>query len=219
MKKLFKAIRDKNIEMVRELITTSSELVNCIAKQPPKKDDGQSPLQVALKTGAFDIAEFLIDHGADLNFIEEESCCNTWRAPVIHDAINAAVMSSRWNTNNPYTGFEVFSTEENAITARKILEKMLQLGADVNKVDSSGNSGIWRFCLQANQILPRYNYATDSACDDRIFTSELETDLLSILKLLCQYGADLSYTSPNVGITVKEFYTNGSMAKLLNQVD
>ena len=219
MKKLFKAIRNKNIEMVRELITTSSELVNCIAKQPPKKDDGQSPLQVALKTGAFDIAEFLIDNGADLNFIEDESCCNTWRTPVIHDAINAAVMSSRWNTNNPYTGFEVFSIEENAIAARKILEKMLQLGADVNKVDSSGNSGIWRFCLQANQILPRYNYATNSECDDRIFTSELETDLLSILKLLCQYGADLSYASPNVGLTVKEFYANGSMAKLLNHVD
>ena len=219
MKKLFKAIRDKNIEMVRELITTSSELVNCIAKQPPKKDDGQSPLQVALKTGAFDIAEFLIDNGADLNFMEAESCCNTWRTPVIHDAINAAVMSSRWNTNNPYTGFEVFSTEENAITARKTLEKMLQLGADVNKVDSSGNSGIWRFCLQANQILPRYNYATNSECDDRIFTSELETDLLSILKLLCNYGADLSYAPPNVGLTVKEFYANGSMSKLLNHVD
>lgn len=219
MKKLFKAIRDRNIELVRVLITTSSELVNCIAKQPPKKDDGQSPLQVALKTGAFDIAEFLIDNGADLNFMEDESCCNTWRAPVIHDAINAAVMNSRWNTNNPYTGFEVFSTEENAITSRKILEKMLQLGADVNKVDSSGNSGIWRFCLQANQILPRYNYATNSECDDRIFTSELETDLLSILKLLCKYGADLSCVSPNVGLTVKEFYANGSMAKLLNQVD
>ena len=219
MKRLFKAIRAGNIELVRELIASNSELVNCIAKQPPKKDDGQSPLQVALKTVAFDIAEFLIDHGADLNFIEEESCCNTWRAPVIHDAINAAVMSSRWNTNDPYTGFEVFSTEENAITARKILEKMLQLGADVNKVDSYGNSGIWRFCLQANQILPGYNYATNSECDDRIFTSELETDLLCILKLLCKYGADIHYVSPNESLTIKEFYVHGSMSKLLNHVD
>jgi ankyrin repeat protein len=93
MKKLFKAIRDKNIEMVRELIASSSELVNCIAKQPPKKDDGQSPLQVALKTGAFDIVEFLIDNGADLNFMEDESCCNTWRTPVIHDDSNRAFRS------------------------------------------------------------------------------------------------------------------------------
>ena len=219
MKKLFKAIRDKNIELVKQLIASNPELVNCTAKQPPKKDDGQLPLQVALKTGAFDIAEFLIDNGADLNFMEDESCCNTWRAPVIHDAINAAVMSSRWNTNNQYTGFEVFSTKEKAIIARKILEKMLQLGSDLNKLDSSGNSGIWRYCLQANQILPRFNYATNCECDDRIFTVELETDLLSILKLLCKYGADLSYASPNVGLTVKAFYSNGSMAKLLSHVE
>ena len=219
MKKLFKAIRDKNIELVKQLIINDPVLVNCTAKQPPKKDDGQSPLQVALKTGAFDIADFLIDNGADLNFMEDESCCNTWRAPVIHDAINVAVMSSRWNTNNPYTGFEVYSTEENAITARKLLEKMLQLGSDTNMLDSSGNSGIWRYCLQANQILPRFNYATNCECDDRIFTVELETDLLSILKLLCKYGADLSYVSPNVGLTVKAFYANGSMAKLLSQVE
>ena len=219
MKKLFKAIRDKNIELVKQLIINDPVLVNCTEKQPPKKDDGQSPLQVALKTGAFDIADFLIDNGADLNFMEDESCCNTWRAPVIHDAINAAVMSSRWNTNNPYTGFEVYSTEENAITARKLLEKMLQLGSDTNMLDSSENSGIWRYCLQANQILQRFNYATNCECDDRIFTVELETDLLSILKLLCKYGADLSYVSPNVGLTVKAFYANGSMAKLLSQVE
>ncbi len=218
MKKLFKAIRDKNFELVSLLINSNPELVNCTAKQPPKKDDGQSPLQVALKTGAFDIAEYLIDNGADLNFIEDEYCCNPWRVPVIHDAINAAVMSSRWNTNNQYIGFEVFSTEENAVKARKILEKMLQLGSNVNKLDSHGNSGIWRFCLQANQILPSFNYTTNCECDDRIFTIELETDLLNILNLLCKYGADLSYVSPNVGLTVKEFYANGSMSKLLSYV-
>ncbi len=219
MKKLFKAIREKNFELVSQLINSSPDLVNCTAKQPPKKDDGQSPLQVALKTGAFDIAEYLIDHGADLNFMENESCSNTWRTPVIHDAINAAVMSSRWNTNNQYTGFKVFSTEEDAISARTLLEKMLQLGADINKLDSHGNSGIWRFCLQANQILPRFNYTTNCECDDRIFTAELEADLLNILKLLYRHGADLRYVSPNVGLTVKEFYANGSMAKLLSQVE
>ena len=218
MKKLFKAIRDRNIELVKQLIDSNPELVNCTAKQPPKEDDGQSPLQVALKAGAFDIAEYLINNGADLNFMEDESCCNEWRTPVIHDAINAAVMSSRWNINNQHMGFKVFSTEENAITARRVLEKMLQLGSDINKLDSYGISGIWRFCLQAKQILPSFNYSTDCECDDRIFTVELETDLVSILKLLYSYGADLSYVSPNVGFAVKEFYTKGSMAKLLSQI-
>lgn len=114
-------------------------------------------------------------------------------------------MNSRWNTKKKYMGFEVFSTEENAINARRILEKMLQAGSDINKLDSYSNSGIWRFCLQAAQILPSFNYDTNCECDDRIFTVELETDLFSILKLLCKYGADLNYASPNVGLTVKEF--------------
>lgn len=219
MKKLFKAIRDKNIGTVIQLINSNPELVNCTAKQPPKKDDGQSPLQVALKTGALDIAELLIDHGADLNFMEDTSCCNAWRTPVIHDAINAAVMRSRWNVNNMYTGFKVFSTEENAVYSRRILEKMLQLGSDVNKLDSYGNSGIWRFCSQANQILPSFHYAENFECNDRIFTVELETDLVCILKLLCRYGADLNYVSPNTGLAVKDFYAKGSMAKLLSQVE
>lgn len=46
MKKLFKAIRAQDYELVKQIIEAKPELVNCTAKQPPKKDDGQSPLQV-----------------------------------------------------------------------------------------------------------------------------------------------------------------------------
>ena len=63
MKKLFKAIRDGNIELVKQLVDNKPELANCVAKQPPKKDDGQSPLQVALKTGNVLIAEYLFGYG------------------------------------------------------------------------------------------------------------------------------------------------------------
>ena len=142
MKKLFKAIRAQDYELVKQIIEAKPELVNCTAKQPPKKDDGQSPLQVALKTGAFDIADYLINQGADLNFMEDASCCNSWRTPVVFDAITAAVMTSRWNTNTSYGGLQVFSTLEDADRAYEILEKMLQAGADPNRTDSYGNTGI-----------------------------------------------------------------------------
>lgn len=218
MKKLFKAIRHGEIEVVKQIIQDKPTLVNCVAKQPPKKDDGQSPLQVALKTGNFEIAEYLIDMGADLNFIEDVSCCNSWRMPVVHDAITAAVMKSRWNTNNKYMGFKVFSTEQDAKRAYAILKKMIDLGADVNALDSHGSSGIWRFCSQANQILPSYNYSTHCESDDRIFTEELEEDLSNIVNLLYKSGADFSYESPNVKCTVFEFYKEGSLAKLLKNI-
>lgn len=220
MKKLFNAIKNSNIEEVKNIISNNPKLVNCIAKQPPQKDDGQSPLQVALKTGSFEIAEYLIDMGADLNFMEDATCCNSWRTPVVHDAINAAVMNCRWNTNNQYSGFKVFSTKQKAETAFNVLKKMLMAGADLNKCDSYGNSAIWRFCLQAAQILPTYNYRENIESDDRILTDELDEDLSKILKLLCEYGADLNYVSPNTNTTVLNFYKHGSIARLLeNTID
>lgn len=125
MKKLFKAIRDGDIDLVRQLVDGKPELANCVAKQPPKKDDGQSPLQVALKTGNILIADYLLDVAADVNFIEDESCCNRWRTPVLHDAINCAVMCSRWNTNDKVFGFRLFSNKERADASLAVLKRMI----------------------------------------------------------------------------------------------
>lgn len=71
------------------------ELVNCVARQPPRKDDGQSPLQVAFKTGRFEIAHLLLDSGADVNFIEGPDSCDDWRMPVLSHAVLTAGMSCR----------------------------------------------------------------------------------------------------------------------------
>ncbi len=113
VKKLFQAIRQGDLETVKELLDKKPELIGCTAKQPPKKDDGQSPLQVALKTGNFEIAEYLLMLHADVNFMESKDCADEWRAPVIHDAINAAVMNSRWNVNSEiYGGVKVFHSKD-----------------------------------------------------------------------------------------------------------
>ena len=218
MKKLFTAIRSSDIETVRKIIEKKPTLVNCVAKQPPKKDDGQSPLQVALKTGNTAIADYLLDMGADVNFIEDESCCNDWRTPVLHDAINCAVMFCRWNTDDKYMGFRVFSTKERAAHALGILKRMLDMGADVNALDSYGNSGLNRFALQAKQILPAFNYAEHREEADRIFTEELHEDLWNVLNALKEAGADASYKAPNLGYSVREFCSEGSISVLFDEV-
>lgn len=218
MKKLFTAIRSSDIETVRKIIEKKPALVNCVAKQPPKKDDGQSPLQVALKTGNTAIADYLLDMGADVNFIEDESSCNDWRTPVLHDAINCAVMFCRWNTDDKYMGFRVFSTKERAAHALGILKRMLDMGADVNALDSYGNSGLNRFALQAKQILPAFNYAEHREEADRIFTEELHEDLWNVLNALKEAGADASYKAPNLGYSVREFCSEGSISVLFDEV-
>ena len=218
MKKLFTAIRTSDLETLTQIIEKKPELVNCTAKQPPKKDDGQSPLQVALKTGNTAIANYLLDNGADVNFIEDGSCCNQWRTPVLHDAINCAVMLCRWNTDDKYMGFRVFSTKERAEEGLAVLKRMLDMGADVNALDSYAKSGLNRFALQAKQILPSFNYAEHCEDKDRIFTDELHEDLKKVLQALKDAGADPSYKAPNLGYSVREFCSEGSVSILFEEV-
>ncbi len=216
MKKLFQAIRKHDFETVKELIESKQELVNCVAKQPPKSDDGQSPLQVALKTGGLTISEYLLDHGADVNFMESKDCCNAWRAPVIHDAINAAVMCSRYNTRDYDSGKYIVENDKKlAERALRILERMIAMGSDVNAADSYGNTCLWRFCLQSSQILPGYDYQKKIELADRKLTKELSDDLSEIVSVLRKAGMDMNYVERHYGKTVFEYYEGQAILKIL----
>ena len=215
MKKLFTAVRKNDLPIVKAILEKQPGLISCISGSAPKKDAGQSLLQIVLKCGSLDVADYLIDFGSDINFIESEISGNPWRAPVLHDAINAAIMSCRWNTYSPARGLTVFSTEQQANFAYTILEKMLRLGADVNAADSYGNTGIFRACIQASQILPAQNRQTSEFSTDRLFTQELEHDLRQIFSLLQNFGADVSYKRPDLGMTVYEFCPNILISNLL----
>ena len=202
MKKLFTAIQKNDIATVKALLDKSPELISCTLKGTPKKYDGQSPLQAALKDSSTEMIELLLEYHPDVNFIEDESCANTWRAPVIHDAINRAIMYSRWNVNRP-DGLEVENTKEEADAAFDILKKLISLGADVNAKDSYGNACIDRACLQTRQILPI------KGSNDRILTAELRSDISRIFDLLISRGADMDYIAPNAwGKTYTEHYEN-----------
>ena len=72
MKKLFKDIRNNNIEAIQAAIAKNPAIVNeYFDGKAPKKDIGQSPLQVAIKCRRFEIIDLLIAHGADINFMED----------------------------------------------------------------------------------------------------------------------------------------------------
>ena len=190
MKKLFTAIQKNDMATIQNIIKKNPELISCVFSGSPKKYDGQSLLQVALKTADAEIVTYLLDMNADVNFIEDESCENDWRAPVIHDAINRSIMFSRWNVMRD-TELEVHSTKDSADESFEILKRIIIMGADVNAKDSYGNACLDRACLQARQILPRHN------SDDRVLTDELRSDLKRIFSLLIESGADMNYVAPS----------------------
>ena len=196
MKKLFKAIRENDIEEVRRLIEKKPELTNCVAKQPPKKDDGQSPLQVAIKTHRFEIANYLLDEGADVNFMEDPaSCCDDWCMPVLHISVMAAVSCCRHNSQfaiDDKVFFTEHSTKELADASFALLQRLLEMGADVTARESHGASLAWRLCRSAADLLPQYNWGSDTVSATAVVTPEWEQDLTRIFALLKEYKTDFS---------------------------
>ena len=59
------AIRNGELDEVRAQLAADPELAHTTVSAPPKNDDGQSPLQIAFKTGRYDAAELLVAAGAD----------------------------------------------------------------------------------------------------------------------------------------------------------
>lgn len=204
MKKLFQAIRKRDNDTIKKLIEKQPELVNCIAKQPPKKDDGQSPLQVAIKTNNFEIANFLLDHSADVNFIEPEGSYDDWRMPVLNYAVLAAVMNCRHNTkfdSGDRIFFNEYSSKEEADASFGFLKRILEMGADINQKESRGASCVWRLCKSAEDILPSYSWGEHRVSDSAVVTPEWKSDLGRIFMILKEYGADFNDEE------IKSYYT------------
>ncbi len=216
MKKTFSAIRKGDTAAVKAFLETHPDEIHTVAKQPPKKDDGQSLLQVALKVGQLDIANLLLDFNADVNFMESPECCNDWRMPVLHDAIRCAIMNCRWNAQDYISkSYIVHSSEEKADQAYWILRRMLVLGADVSAKDSYGNTCLERAILDARQLLPRYNYSTGTTLNDRMITDELTQDFLRIFDLLFEYGASSQWIDRTSGRTIKEHYAYEPVSRFI----
>ena len=55
IKIFFKAVAEGDINKVTELLNSKSEYLSFCNVAPPKKDDGQSALQMAITTGNFEI--------------------------------------------------------------------------------------------------------------------------------------------------------------------
>lgn len=78
------------MEAVRAAISKNTAVVNEVYNaKTPKKDIGQSPLQVAIKCGEFEITDLLLEKGAAPDFMEApalvppHSVCMS----VLHDAV------------------------------------------------------------------------------------------------------------------------------------
>lgn len=193
--------------------------MSLVATAPLKNSAGQSPLQVAYRNGQFEIVALLLTHGADPNFIEHTGR-EPWAMPVLHHAITAAVMRSRWLAQTRYEvggdrGWVTRNSVEQADAAFAALQLLFESGADIQGIDSYGNSVIARAVLDARQILPSYKHSDPDWVDLKPLNAELVADLSRVFDLLIERGADLDEIDPQFGKSVREFYRAEPVARFL----
>lgn len=193
IKLFFKAVSEGDFNKVSELVDNNIEFLTICNVAPPKKDDGQSGLQVSFKTGNFEIAKFLINRGADVNFIEDSEI-NEWTAPVLHDCIRATIF-------NCYTLQKDTEHFENAFS---LLELILSKKANPKAIDSYGNNCLHRAIMDTRQMLD--NPMTD-------FTNDiLIKQLQRVFSELIKAGADIKESSENRD-SAEELYFNFKLEK------
>lgn len=200
MKKLFKAIRQENLEEVKSIIEKNPELVNCVATPPPKKDNGQSPLQVATKIGAIEIINYLLEQRADVNFMEAEDDDPGVRAPVLHDAIRMTLVSL------------CYKRLDKSDYGLKLVEELLKRGADPNKRASNGFDALNAAISDAENILEKDIYSDT--------WKKAEQQITKLFDVLIEYGADFNawanhghFPEPHPGESNKERYLDDFVSK------
>ncbi len=180
MKKLFKDIRHNDIGAIRTAIAKSPNVVNeSYDGKAPKKDIGQSPLQVAIKCGRFEIIELLLENGADVDFMEDpvlvppHSICMS----VLHDAIIGAMDSL------------LYGNYESSEKYVKLIEKLLKKGANPNKETCSEDYPAEIPPVGTLVTHARENLRRNASTDITMFEIS-KNRLFEILDLLKKYDAD-----------------------------
>ncbi|MDF0708530.1 hypothetical protein [Flagellimonas okinawensis] len=170
----FKSIRNHQNDMVKAIVINNKDFVLLTRPDLPKKDNDQTGLQVSFKVENFEIAEFLIQQGADLNHIAET--IDEWNMPVLHECIRAVIFQSLTLKKNTDSFEKAFG----------LLKLMLERGADPNGIDSYGNSCLMRAFLDSRQMIDHPNFNENSGVVEQ---------LKRVFDLLIEKGADKEYSN------------------------
>ena len=130
MKKLFTCIRQGKVDEVAAILDRKPELISCLAKAPPKKDDGQSPLMVAIKSDNLEVAHLLLDRGADVNFRDAPSQPGNESAPVWYMAVGQCFMRAGDHVSEQH--------KERSKGYFLLLRRLLDMGMDPNQKTTTG---------------------------------------------------------------------------------
>lgn len=202
--------KSSNLDAIRELLAEDPSLVNAVAPKKLADIRGMSPLQVALCTGWHaDIAWYLLDHGADVNYRPEKKW-STESHPALFDAVNVALWNARryaWDGRpTPPLNLVWLHTTEEADESFALLERMVRMGADVNQPDYDNRNALFEAVATANFLCPSKDPATGEFYPGKTMTPEMREDFRWVIGFLLRCGADTGCVSSFLKKTVAQYF-------------
>lgn len=192
MKKLFTVIRQGKLDEVTRILDKNPDLIACLAKAPPKKDDGQSPLMVAIKSDNLEVAHLLLDRGADVNFKDAVNPYGSnFSAPIWYDAIGQCFMRA---------GHTVGPGPKRSEGYFLLLRRMLDMGMDPNQTTSPGNLNAWVHALNQYDEFAHKSFSDYPPSREREMEEQrrLREMLKAVLDELLKHGVDIhAFEPPN----------------------
>lgn len=190
MKKLFVSIRQGKVDEVAAILDKRPELISCLAKAPPKKDDGQSPLMVAIKSDNLEVAHLLLDRGADVNFADAVNPYGiNFSAPIWYDAVGQCFMRAGDHVSE--------QNKERSKGYFLLLRRLLDMGMDPNQ-RTSHNLNAWQHALEEYERFAHSSYPSYYVEGTKARNRQLREMLQAVLDELLKHGADIhDFRPPN----------------------
>lgn len=185
MKKLFTMIRRGNLEEVARILDKNPDLISCLAKAPPKKDNGQSPLMVAIKSDNLEVAHLLLDRGADVNFRDAPTQPGNESAPIWYLAVGQCFIRAGDHVSEKH--------KERSKGYFLLLRRLLDMGADPNQKFTTDrlSRNAWHVALDEYDNFARKSYSDYYVEGDKAHNRQLREMLKAVLDELLKHGVDI----------------------------
>ncbi|XP_044000972.1 uncharacterized protein LOC122847395 [Aphidius gifuensis] len=184
------AIRNDNLEIVKVLVERGIDVNTIFEISYFFPDDRKlTPLFIALEKNNDSVIQYLVEHGANVNFIDSPDGCPPLHYAVTNKNKNIVniLLNKGANVNLKYGKKKttVLCLAVQTIGDIEIIKLLLEKGADVNCQDKSGSTPFYYSIGQQE------------------FNSQITYE---IIKLLLKYNADINYKS-RFGVTPLHYAT------------